>query len=1200
MDHRTLVKVTDSLRKQRSRKRWHKTVGVMGLIVLVATVAALVIPASTLAKEPACGLKEHIHTESCFAETPVLSCGTEEAQAHSHTDACYAESSNLVCGLEESEAHSHSDGCYGTERTLICKTPEIQGHTHSEACYTAEQVLFCEEAEHTHAEGCYEPEKARETVSLEEASASEAEDAAELQGDPAADVESRADWERTISGVTLTGNWAEDVLAIADSQLGYQESSRNFITGEDGKQRGYSRYGAWYGDAYGDWCAMFASFCLHYAQIPTDQMPEEASCPRWIYTLATEKRYASAGKYDPRPGDLIFFDGDRDGISDHVGLVYALDAKKGEIKTIEGNSDDMVQYVTYDLGDDTIMGYGILPENPEKAPETVRGQSYYYEDDTIGAAVTLPEDTEVPADARLRVTAITEKHDDYGTLTEQAESAVSGEAPEIAFYDISFYTEDNEYIPVSERAQVALWFKEPLAAGADQSVEVLYFNENREAPVALDPVKATKDVDDNVSLVTFETPGFSVFAVMTVGVGTDQAAETEPVRVTTEFHGLETEEPAVAENFIIKTSLQELNQNVAYVDIAANKDEAERDVYQYYGKAGKQHQWTVNLTMGEPFVFTETNYQVDGYDCATLITVRYTDGRAVQFFRNQISVDGVKGGEVETISFDNFYTPAGTGMLYIHRYAADIADNILDSALPGADFELELGKADGSGAPVKVTSDGNGTVFFNNLQPNTTYTLKEVKAPEGFILLDGETWTVKVGNDADNVTVEDETGKALYSTTTGINQALNIGNTPDDNTLTVTKRFTGDITAAQVKEMTGYQIVVTGEAGEQYTLTRNGVKDQDGNKAGTVSASDGLFFTWRIQDVTGTDYQVQEMNYLPDSDLSDAQVSVSAAAIELRDTAVGPVTVDQNGVAAFAATLDAEKSDAFAITNNYVDSFTLQVKKVDRSEGGQEIPLSGAAFKVYGPYPDSADSSDQIQIDGETYYYHGTTAETDTDGYVRYPASEENKELKLGASYVLVESKAPAGYILTAEPIATGVVNRANKDYSNGVYTMTVVNSKTFTIEVEKVWGSDKKEDTVTMNLWRSHKVDGQNEFYHCRPETLCEETGWKCQWDVPLYDENGELYTYYVAENYIGGYSTSYNAERETIPEAGLAAVVPLDDVINGESTQTKVIVTNTAGGELPHTGGAGTLWFTFGGLALLMMAIYMFINPRRRREAD
>jgi hypothetical protein len=31
--------------------------------------------------------------------------------------------------------------------------------------------------------------------------------------------------------------------------------------------KGITRYGQWYGDAYGDWCAMFVSFCMNNAGI---------------------------------------------------------------------------------------------------------------------------------------------------------------------------------------------------------------------------------------------------------------------------------------------------------------------------------------------------------------------------------------------------------------------------------------------------------------------------------------------------------------------------------------------------------------------------------------------------------------------------------------------------------------------------------------------------------------------------------------------------------------------------------------------------------------------------------------------------------------------------------------------------------------------------------------------------------------------
>ena len=68
-----------------------------------------------------------------------------------------------------------------------------------------------------------------------------------------------------------------DILAVAVSQLGYTESERNYIVDENDVVMGYSRYGAWYHSPYGDWCAMFVSFCLHYAgawDLPANAGPE--------------------------------------------------------------------------------------------------------------------------------------------------------------------------------------------------------------------------------------------------------------------------------------------------------------------------------------------------------------------------------------------------------------------------------------------------------------------------------------------------------------------------------------------------------------------------------------------------------------------------------------------------------------------------------------------------------------------------------------------------------------------------------------------------------------------------------------------------------------------------------------------------------------------------------------------------------------
>ena len=71
---------------------------------------------------------------------------------------------------------------------------------------------------------------------------------------------------------------------------------------EDGETiKDYTRYGEWYGMPYDDWCAMFLSFCLNYADIPRDAIPYEANCPSCIEALQDPDYdlYWPAEEYNP-------------------------------------------------------------------------------------------------------------------------------------------------------------------------------------------------------------------------------------------------------------------------------------------------------------------------------------------------------------------------------------------------------------------------------------------------------------------------------------------------------------------------------------------------------------------------------------------------------------------------------------------------------------------------------------------------------------------------------------------------------------------------------------------------------------------------------------------------------------------------------------------------------------------------------------
>ncbi len=368
-------------------------VGALACLVALLTAYALMLPAITASGRTYCGLAEHAHDAGCYSQT--LTCGLPEGPVtsevtvdpHKHGDSCYVIEQTLVCALDEqvaltgesgdpadekvlsegsavpadeagsvqpggSEPHSHGESCYQETAILVCELEETDGyqvvvesetHNHDASCY--EEALTCGVEEHLHSAGCY--------------------------SDPLADVETSEEWEASLPLEELTGDWAQDALAIAESQLGYEESSENFAVFENGSTKGYTRYGDWYGDDYGDWCAMFVSFCLRYAGVPVDKMPIDSNCQNWIEELSDEEflLYRDEPEYEPKAGDIVFFEWGGDGVSDHVGFVYEIvpaeDDEPAQLKTLEGNSGNCVRYRTYDFGDPRIMGYAEVPENDE-------------------------------------------------------------------------------------------------------------------------------------------------------------------------------------------------------------------------------------------------------------------------------------------------------------------------------------------------------------------------------------------------------------------------------------------------------------------------------------------------------------------------------------------------------------------------------------------------------------------------------------------------------------------------------------------------------------------------------------------------------------------------------------------------------------------------------------------------------------------
>lgn len=336
-------------------------------------------------RELICGLEEgavtHEHGEGCFEQKASCVCGIEESPAdpgHSHGEGCFDEAGEIICGQTErapAEGHTHTAECFVSETVLIC-TLSTEPHNHTDACYKETRTLVCELEEqegHHHTDECYERVggpvcgKEEHTHSAEE----------DCYSNPYIDVENQEYWDKMMSELEYTGDWATDLLIAAYSQLGYHASIRNFIWNFEGVKTGYARYAHWYnlyrGTLYAEfmyeyWCADYASFCVHYAGIPEDYIPLNKNCANWIREL-DERGYfvkyeidkeAGTVNYVPHPGDLIFFEYNGDKKSDHVGIVSSVDAETGVIHTIEGNHGWAVREDKYDPTNWRIYGFGNL------------------------------------------------------------------------------------------------------------------------------------------------------------------------------------------------------------------------------------------------------------------------------------------------------------------------------------------------------------------------------------------------------------------------------------------------------------------------------------------------------------------------------------------------------------------------------------------------------------------------------------------------------------------------------------------------------------------------------------------------------------------------------------------------------------------------------------------------------------------------
>lgn len=384
------------------------------------------------------------------------------------------------CGLDE---HLHGTGCSPGE--LICSNTDSI-HKHTTECYD------CVLLEHSHTLICW--------------------------SDPEADIESPDVWESSVSGVQLNGTPAENLAAIAQSQLGYTESSRNYVVDENQVLRGYTRYGAWYGTPYEDWSGLFAIFCLRYAGI--SHVTGNPDVALWADTMIEEGLLRSPEKYIPQVGDLVFYDQNSDGRADHMGIVVqyhpAGEHTGDNITVIEGDSSNAVRSALRTPQSPMILGYGAI--FPREIQEDVLSAD-------PPAEPTEESMTDTSAEEKTQTTLVAQLFTDadYETvLQDPVLITLTGSFPEgaaaraypvtvgteldvLCAYDITVFLPDGTiYVPASEQ-EICVSIQNSQIESAQTELDVYYIPESGPP----DPI----DTEVSGDTVRFHTDHFSVYAV---------------------------------------------------------------------------------------------------------------------------------------------------------------------------------------------------------------------------------------------------------------------------------------------------------------------------------------------------------------------------------------------------------------------------------------------------------------------------------------------------------------------------------------------------------------------------------------------------------------------------------------------------------------------------------------------------------------
>ena len=383
------------------------------------------------------------------------------------------------------------------------------------------------------------------------------------------------------------------------------------------------------------------------------------------------------------------------------------------------------------------------------------------------------------------------------------------------------------------------------------------------------------------------------------------------------------------------------------------------------------------------------------------------------------------------------------------------------NVLPGAEFTLY----DKNGEVISTqTTDSKGEAVFGGFTRAAEYTLKETKAPEGYVASE-QTWTVTVklkdGDPTIQISQDGSFWNKVYNWVVstdpeGVDGVLTVTNKLKTGSLTVTKTVENNKKLGPEAEEYSFSLTIDGQT-HSFTL-----------KDGESKTYNDLPY--------GTKYTLLE---------------------EVGDDASWNVISPDDGIV--EGTISQEKTTVdFVNRYEYADTAEVVIFSAVKQSSKDGKALAGAEFTVY------SDKDCKTSV---------ATATTDANGKLAFG-------FKSAGSFYLKETKAPSGYVLSDKVVELTVSNKGyavdrveNEDQSITITIVPVLelsvkgaelltgSTSVFVLEndpesyiditVNKLWKNDKeagkRPETITVTLYKDGvKYDSK---------TISEKDKWTCTW---------------------------------------------------------------------------------------------------------